>query len=210
MNPIGPEQLIFPILSDLYRWGKSQIQRMRKPGMYEVLDYESTLEILDPRGMVAKFNKTEKVRFLQDNVIALQDQLWGVNKKIFDYKCSPGIPVDFYASGHKTAVVVSLRNIYSTKDELNLNMQWYLKGEPLGKTGSWGTHINRYTRKITLNICFPAKRPPIKVWINEGNKKKIMELGKESITQMPDKQWQLSWEKKNPRLYETYTMKWEW
>ena len=210
MNHIGPEQLIIPILSDLYSWGKSRIQRMRKPGMYEVLDYESTLEILDPRGMVAKFNKTEKVRFLQDNVIAIQDRLWGVKNNIYAYKCAPGLPVDFYQSGHKTSVVISLRKIYSSKDEIDLNMQWYLKGEPIGKEGSWGTHINRYTHKLSMNIRFPAERPPIRVWINEGNKKRITELGKESITQLPDKQWQISWEKNNPRLYETYTMKWEW
>ena len=210
MNPIGPEQLIIPILSDLYSWVRSQIQRMRKPGMYEVLDYESTLEILDPRGMVAKFNKTEKVRFLQDNVIAIQDLLWGIKKNIYAYKCAPGVPVDFYATDHKTSVVISLRKIYSSKDELDLNMQWYLKGEPIGKAGSWGTHINRYTHKITLNVVFPAGRPPIRVWICEGNKKKSIELGKESISQLPDKQWQISWEKKNPQLYETYTMNWEW
>ena len=210
MNQFGPEQLIIPILSDLYSWGKSSIQRMRKPGMYEVLDYKSTLEIMDPRGMVAKFQKKEKVRFLQDNVIAIQDQLWGIKKNIYGYKCAPGLPVDYYESGHKTSVVISLRNIYSSKDELDLNMLWYLKGEPLGKVGSWGTHINKYTHKITLNIGFPAERPPINVWICEENKKRITELGKKSLTQLPDKRWNISWEKKNPEMFESYTMKWEW
>jgi len=210
MNPIGPEQLIIPILSDLYSWGKSQIQRMRKPGMYEVMDYQSTLEILDPRGMVAKFNKTEKVRFLQDNVIAIQDQLWGVNKRIFDYKCTPGVPVDFYTSGHKTLVIISLREIQSKGDGLDLNMQWYLKGDRIGKKGIWETYVNQYTRKIKLNILFPEERPPIRVWIKEGNRKKVIEIEKNTITKLPDKQWQLTWEKKNPILYETYSMKWEW
>jgi len=210
MNHIGPEQLIIPILSDLYSWGKSQIQSLRKPGMYEVLDYQSTLEILDPRGMVAKFNKTEKVRFLQDNVIAIQDQLWGVNKRIFDYKCSPGIPVDFYTSGHKTLVVISLREILSKNDDLDLNMQWYLKGDRIGNKGMWETYINRYTNMIGLNILFPEERPPIKVWVTQGNNKRVIEIGQKAITQLPDKQWQLTWEMKKPRLYETYAMKWEW
>ena len=209
MNSIGPEQLIIPILSDLYTWGKSKIQSIRKPGVYEVLDYESTLEILDPRGMVAKFNKTEKVRFLQDNVIAIQDQLWGINKNIYNYKCSPGIPVDSYESGHKTLVVISLREIYSKKDEVNLNMQWYLRGDPIGKTGSWETYINQYTQKVILNVVFPAQQPPVKMWISEGNKKRVREIGKESLSRLPDKQWQITWEKKNPVMYETYTMKWE-
>ena len=178
--------------------------------MYEVMDYQSTLEILDPRGMVAKFNKTEKVRFLQDNVIAIQDQLWGVNKRIFDYKCTPGVPVDFYTSGHKTLVIISLREIQSKGDGLDLNMQWYLKGDRIGKKGIWETYVNQYTRKIKLNILFPEERPPIRVWIKEGNRKKVIEIEKNTITKLPDKQWQLTWEKKNPILYETYSMKWEW
>ena len=210
MNQFGPEQLIFPILTDLYSWGKSSIQKLRKPGMYEVLDYESTLEIMDPRGMVAKFQKSERVRFLQDNVIAIQDQLWGFKKNIYDYKCSPGVPVDFYASGHKTLVVISLREIYSKKDEVDLNMQWYLKGDPIGKTGSWETYINQYSHKITLNVIFPSERPPVRIWINERNKKKYIEVDKKALSQLPDKQWQMTWENKNPVMYETYTMKWEW
>ena len=210
MNIVGPEQLIIPILSDMYQWGKSSIQKLRKPGMYEVLDYKSTLEIMDPRGMVGKFQKSERVRFLQDNVIAIQDQVWGFNKNIFDYKCSPGEPVDFYESGHKTFVVISLREIRSKNDEVDLNMQWYLKGDPIGKLGSWETYINQYTRKITLNIIFPSERPPIRIWVNEGNKKRIIELGKKALSQLPDKQWQLTWDKKNPVMHETYTLAWEW
>ena len=178
--------------------------------MYEVLDYKSTLEIMDPRGMVGKFQKSERVRFLQDNVIAIQDQLWGIKKNIYDYKCSPGIPVDFYESGHKTLVVISLREIYSKKDEHELNMQWYLKGDPIGKIGSWETFINQYTHKITLSIVFPADRPPVRIWATEGNRKRIIELSKNALSRLPDKQWQITWEKKNPVMCETYTIKWEW
>ena len=99
MNIVAPEQLIIPILSDMYRWGKSYVQRIRKPGMYEVLNYESTLEILDPKGKRAIFSKVEELKFLQDNVIAIQDQAWGDGKILDDYQCLPGFPVDFYRSG---------------------------------------------------------------------------------------------------------------
>jgi hypothetical protein len=210
MTPIVSEQIIISILYDLYSWGRMRVQKWRKPGMYEVLNYESTLEIMDPRGMVGKFQKSERVRFLQDNVIAIQDQVWGFGKNIFDYKCSPGEPVDFYESGHKTLVVISLREIRSKNDEIDLIMQWYLKGESIGKMGSWETYINQYTRRITLNIIFPSERPPIRIWVNERNKKRIIELGKKALSELPDKKWQLSWEKKNPVMYETYSLNWEW
>ena len=38
----GLDQLLFPLLGDVYNWGKTYIQRMTRPGMYEVLDYETT------------------------------------------------------------------------------------------------------------------------------------------------------------------------
>ncbi|MCD6576615.1 MAG: hypothetical protein J7K66_01215 [Anaerolineaceae bacterium] len=86
MNIVGPEQLIIPILSDLYQWRKAYVQRVRKPGMYEVLSYESTLEILDPKGKQAIFTKKEEVKFLQDNIIAFQDQAWGRGKILENYQ----------------------------------------------------------------------------------------------------------------------------
>jgi hypothetical protein len=45
-------------------------------GMYEVLAYESTLELLDDRGLRARFQKHERIRYLQSNIIAYQDQAW--------------------------------------------------------------------------------------------------------------------------------------
>ena len=210
MNVFGPEQLIIPILSDMYQWGKSYVQRLRKPGMYEVLNYESTLEILDDKGREGKFSKMEKVRFLQNNVIAIQDQVWGIKNSINDYECSPGLPVDFHQSGHKTYVIISLREIKSKDDIEEFNFQWKFEGKPIRKYGYWETFINRSTNNLEIKIIYPKHHPPIRVWIIARNKKKTIELDGSNLTQLPNKRWQIVWEKKNPRLYENYTIKWEW
>ena len=210
MNMFGPEQLIIPILSDMYQWGKAYVQRLRKPGMYEVLNYESTLGILDDEGRMGLVRKVEEVRFLQDNIIAIQDQVWGINNSISDYICSPGLPVDFYQSGHKTYVIISLREIKSKDDLEEYYFQWNLEGKPVKKYGYWETFINRSTTNLKIMILYPKHRPPIRVWVVEQNKKKTIELNEKNLTQLPDKRWQIVWEKKNPRLYENYTIKWEW
>ena len=210
MNIDGPEQLIIPILSDMYQWGKAYVQRLLKPGMYEVLNYESILEILDEEGRGGRFIKVEKVCFLQDNVIAIQDQVWGINNSFSNYECSPGLPVDFYQSGQKTNVIISMREIKSKGDIEILNFQWNLEGKPINKNGYWETFINRSTRNLKVKVIYPKQRPPIRVWIVERNKKKTIELDEKNLTQLPDKRWQIVWEKKSPRLYENYTMKWEW
>ena len=61
------------------------------PGMYEVLDYETKLELLDPEGKLSVYTKHQKVRFLQDNVIAFQDQAWGDGEIFADYNARQGI-----------------------------------------------------------------------------------------------------------------------
>jgi len=48
--------------------------------LYEVLEHQATLELLDQQGKHARFRKYQKVRYLQDDVIAYQDQAWGDGK----------------------------------------------------------------------------------------------------------------------------------
>ena len=210
MNIVGPEQLIIPILSDMYQWGKSYVQRLRKPGMYEVLYYESTLEILDPKGIQARFSKIEELKFLQDNVIAIQDQAWGDGEILNDYQCSPGVPVDFYRSGHKTHILISLRDVKLKGDQIKKNIQWNIRSGFLKPNGYWATDINHYTRKMKVTILFPKERPPIRVVMVESNRKKSKELQKDALTHLPDKRWQVTWEKSNPSMNEHYILKWEW
>ncbi len=52
-------------------------QGLADEGMYEVLEYESVLELKDKRGKRARFQKREKVRYRQNNIIAYQDHAWG-------------------------------------------------------------------------------------------------------------------------------------
>jgi len=206
----GADQLLPTFLSDLYRWGRSYVLRSTKLGAFEVLNYESTLEIMDVEGKHGKFNKVEKVRFIQNNLVAVQDQLWGFKKSITDYKCSPGAPVDFYQVGYKTYVVISLREVKSKDDEEVFNFQWHLCGKPVMRFGFWETNIDRFTHDLHLKIIFPEERPPIRLWMIEANHNRTIELDKTKLTQLPDKRWQITWESNSPRLNETYTMKWDW
>lgn len=49
---------------------KPLLTMISQQGMYEVLEYESTLELKDAQGRRATFKKREKVRYLQNNIIA--------------------------------------------------------------------------------------------------------------------------------------------
>jgi hypothetical protein len=55
------------IVIDLWKIGRELIQRHFPKGPYEVIEYESTLELTAPNGEYVAFKKCEKVRCLQDN-----------------------------------------------------------------------------------------------------------------------------------------------
>ena len=65
------------ILAEAWKYSRKLLRGLASEGIYEVLEWENILEIHDKNGKNATFKKREKVRFLQDNVIAYQDQAWG-------------------------------------------------------------------------------------------------------------------------------------
>jgi len=99
----------FEIVGELWKVGKKLMRGLSNEGMYEVLDYETTLELKDKRGENAIVRKRERVRYLQDNIIAYEDQAWGDGEILIDYKCTPGKPVDRYTPGNKTYILIRYR-----------------------------------------------------------------------------------------------------
>ncbi|TAK28811.1 MAG: hypothetical protein EPO21_21895 [Chloroflexota bacterium] len=60
----------------------SRLKRMLLPeglikSPYEILNYESTLTLHDPRGMRATVKRRQEVRFLQEGVAGILDHVWG-------------------------------------------------------------------------------------------------------------------------------------
>src|SRR4051794_15972944 len=74
------------------------------------------LELLDANGQVALFKRQQKVKFLQDNIIAFQDHAWGAGDIFADYKVSKGVAVDRYQEGDRWNVLISLRETKSHGD----------------------------------------------------------------------------------------------
>ena len=65
------------VLAGVYRLARKLWQGLADEGMYEVLSYETTLELKDKQGTNAQFSKRQKVKYLQNNIIAYQDHAWG-------------------------------------------------------------------------------------------------------------------------------------
>lgn len=211
LNPLKPLSDSWPkYFKDAWQSLSILVQPHPNEGIYEVLDYDTSLELKDAKGKNALLRKSEKVRFLQNNIIAYQDQAWGNGKILLNYRCSPGIPVDKFQFGYKTIILISLRGVKNRGDVDEFNMTWGIKDGFRRSTGFWATEIDHKTDSLKIYVIFPKVRPPLRASLVEKNFQRTTELGKEHIVSLPDGKWKLAWEQTKPRLFEQYIMNWEW
>ena len=179
-------------------------------GMYEVLEYESELILKDKKGQRASFRKREKVRYLQDNIIAYQDHAWGDGEGLLDYKCSPGVVVDRYRPGAKTFVLVSLRGSRQKGDTDEFNVQWNIKDGFVRETEMWETDVRHRTRQIKIQVVFPKTRPPLRVWLEQNTRREKKLAGGKALKRLPDGRWRVTWQPNKPVVNERYQIHWTW
>jgi len=133
------------MLTEAWKLGRKMLQGLTHEGMYEVLEYESTLELHDKTGKRATYKKRKKVRYLQNEIIAYQDYGWGDGEQFLNYKAKPGVPVDRYKAGHKTYILLSLREVKNRGDVDEFHIQWNIRDGFLKKDGFWETDVSNRT-----------------------------------------------------------------
>jgi hypothetical protein len=198
------------IAAQIINLGRKWLSGLSSEGMYEVQEYESTLEIKDCQGQKAVLKKYEKVCYLQNNIIAFQDQAWGDGKNLLYYRCTPGVPVDQYRSGYKTQILISLREVKNKGDIDLFNIEWEICQGFKNKACFWATEISHRMKSVTVKVIFPKNRPPQNASMVERNSQKTHVLGGAARVQLPDGRWMLFWKKSQPRLYEQYILNWDW
>lgn len=180
------------------------------PGMYEVLEHEAHLEIKNRTGSKVVYHKRQKVRFLQNHVIAYQDMAWGDGDIFADYSCSPGVAVDRYREGNRWHILISLRETKNRDDIAVFDIQRTILEGFTQATEAFQTDIAHRTKLLTLRVSFPKSRLPKRVILIEQNAKRTTELGREHQTVSADETHVYRWRTEHPRLFEAYIFRWEW
>lgn len=198
------------ILSELWKVIRALSRGLADEGLYEVLSYESTLELKDKQGKRAEFRKRERVKYLQNHIIAYQDQAWGDGEILLDYRCTPGQMVDQYRPGQKTYVLISLHESKSRGDIDEFHIEWRSRNGFTRSIEQWETEINHRTKHLEVKVIFPEGRPPIRLWLVQKLQHRAQSLHSEALKQLPDGRWLVAWETQQPRLSEHYILKWEW
>jgi hypothetical protein len=197
---------LLDLLRYLYRW----LRPPQPEGIYEILDYDSTLEILDPEGETATFQRRQRIRFLQDNVIAFEDYAWGNGDLFAEYAVSPGIVVDRYREADRWNVLIYLRETKSRGDIEDFYIQRTVK-HGFTKRQEWRQVEMRHSaRQLRLSIIFPRERRCQRAVLVQRSRNRAIVLGPEHFTDLPDGRQVLAWETRNIRPLEIYTIRWSW
>ncbi len=208
--PIFPALNWLTFLFDLYRALRLWFNHQRREGMYEILDYDSTLELLDPEGKTAILKKKQRVKFLQDNVIAFQDYAWGDGETLVDFKCSPGEAVDQYQEGDRWNILISLRETKNSGDIEDFYIERKLKNT-FTKNKEWRqVEIRHKTRRLKIEIVFPKERRCKRAILVERSRNRSTILGQEHFTERPGERQVLTWETTKIPRFEIYTIRWKW
>ena len=185
------------------------VTRKRDPGLYEILDYETTLE-LNRRGTITHFFKRQKVRFLQDNILSFQDYAWGDGDIFADYQCSPGIVADRYRVGDRWNILISLRESKSRGDVEEFLIQSTFKNTYERREEWQQVEIRHRTKHLRANILFPKNRHCKKAVVQLRRQHRSIELGRSNFGLLPDGREILQWEVSNIRPLEVITIRWTW
>lgn len=204
---ISPEWV--SVLVDLIQSIQSYVKRDAPEGLCEFLEYEFKLEVLDTGGRSARLTKRERVKFLQDNVIAFEDFAWGDGDVLAEYTCSPGFVVDCYREGERWNILISLRESKHRGDIQDFYIQSKLKNALTGKE-EWCQVETSRTRSVKLFVIFPKQRHCTQAVVVERIRDRTTHLNSQNFTLLPDGRQQLSWENIEPQRSETYTIKWSW
>lgn len=198
------------VASKLYQNIVQLLKHRAHEGLYEVLEFDAVLDLVDAKGGKAFFKKRLRVKFLQDNVIAFQDHAWGDGQVLRDYHCSPGTVVDHYQLGDRWNVLISPRETKSAGDTENFYIQRKLKGSFTKKEERWQIEMQNQTNWLKFSILFPKDRRRQRPILFEKTRNRTTVLDSQHIADLPDGRQVLTWESKTPKRFEAYTIKWKW
>jgi hypothetical protein len=178
--------------------------------LYEVLRYDARLELLDAKGTEALIEREQEIRFLQNGVVGIYDQVWGEGELFAEYQAEPGVVADRFTIGGRHITLISLREIKNRGDVLRLHVRRRIK-RGWTKSDEWfETAVSHRTHLLRLAVVFPVERPPRQASLVEESTGSVTDLDRRHWQVDEQGRWVLVWRKRSPPLGETYLLRWSW
>jgi hypothetical protein len=183
--------------------------RERSGSTYEVLDNQQLWDLYDPTGQEATHTRRSTIRFLQNDLVAMRDYIWGDGPHIAeDYACNPGRAVDFHKYGHVWHVLISLDEVKHRGDVTEFVATRKMKGS-FTDTSEWISFVAQHrTERATVIVLFPRNRPCIKAALT-------IDMGRTEINNVIEEDYMAGRQRlmvhvPRPRIRQVYTLRWDW
>lgn len=175
--------------------------------LYDVLNFEATIEVKDSRGYQAVYSKKQRLRFLKDNVSTVYDYGWGTGNAFASHRVEPGHIVERKQIGPRYRSLVMLPEPQHKGDELTLSVRRLIKDKFTGK-GNWleGEVYNKMQR-MRLSVILPASRPVTRAWLVQRRQPTESLVSAKPIS---GHRQRLASTITNPKIGDMYTLVWDW
>lgn len=178
--------------------------------LYEILWYDATLTLSDPAGHEALLERRQRIRFLQNGVVALYDHAWGDGKIFEGYRVTPGKVVDRFQVGHRFHTLIALRETKNRGDEMTYRVRRRILDGFLQPQEWLETEIDHPTAQLRLSVIFPKERPCVSVSIVRASDGHRLPLPQSAVKQGEDGRVTLTYSLDEPQLGERYAIHWRW
>lgn len=172
---------------------------------YEILDYRATLFLHDPKGVKSTFQRTQRIRFLQDDISGIMDHFWGDGVMLTSYQNDAGVLKDSFRDEGRRHLVIGLKRPVGRGEELAFEV---IRTSMVGftKEEEWlETTLDHPARQLTRRVVFPRERPCLNSCLrHDGHEVDL------PVTVLADGRTSVGFNIQNPKACTPYTLYWSW
>jgi hypothetical protein len=120
------------------------------------------------------------------------------------------VEADRYRESDRWNVLISLRETKQSGDIQDFHIERVVK-RGFTKSEEWQqAEIRHRTHHLKLSIIFPKARPCRRATLRLRRRNQVIALGQEHFHVLPNGRQVLSWETRNVRPLEVFTLRWQW
>lgn len=183
--------------------------RERSGAAYEVVEQDQVYDIYDPDGQEATHRRRFKIRFLQNDQIAIREYIWGDGPHIArNYACQPGRIVDIHRYGPYWHVLISLDEVKNRGDVGEYWSSRTLVGSFTNQHEWVSLLIKHRTERATITVIMPEGRPVTRAFLTTDFGTTEVPHGVEET--YANNRQHLIVRMSRPPLNQVFTLRWEW
>lgn len=172
---------------------------------YEILDYQARLTLHDRKGVTATFERTERIRFLQEGVSGILDHFWGDGVPLTFYENDAGRVEESFKDEGRRHVVIGLKREMGQGEILEFAVTRTAMVQ-FTEDDEWlETVIDHPMNRLRCDVVFPKERPCLHAMLGCESSEVTL-----PIKTLADGGTLVRFQVDDPRQYSPYTVRWSW